>query len=211
MIPNGINCDYYSPDSTVRQHIRRELNFEKEDFIIVFSGGLDPVKNFELLLHVFEYCRSVESHMKLLIVGEGPERPNIEQLCLQKSMQQSVIMVGEKLDVLPYLRAGDAFILTSVTEQMPLTILEAMSVGLPVVASDVGEIRYIIEDGEDGFLRSIGDGWEAFAEALLRLNEAAQRHAMGQAARAKIVTGFQETTMVQRYQTLIDNFFSQPR
>jgi glycosyltransferase involved in cell wall biosynthesis len=211
MIPNGIDSDYYSPDQGARHHMRQELKFEEEDFVIVFSGRLDPVKNFNLLLTVFEYCRSVDSRMKLLIVGEGPERPNIERLCLQKNIQQSVLMVGGTLDVLPYLRVGDAFILTSVTEQMPLTILEAMSVGLPVIASDVGEMCHIIEDGKDGFLRKLSEGWEAFASALLRLKDSAQRHAMGQAARAKIVTAFQETMMVQRYQTIIDNLFSQPR
>jgi glycosyltransferase involved in cell wall biosynthesis len=211
MIPNGIDSDYYSPDQATRHRIRQELKFDEEDFITVFSGRLDPVKNFDLLLTVFEYCRLAENRMKLLIVGEGPERSKVEQLCLQKNIQQSVVMVGEKLEVLPYLRAGDAFILTSVTEQMPLTILEAMSVGLPVIASDVGEIRHIIEDGKDGFLRNLGGGWEAFASALLSLKDSAQRQAMGQAARAKIVTAFQETTMVRRYQTIIDNLLRQPR
>jgi glycosyltransferase involved in cell wall biosynthesis len=211
MIPNGIDAHYYSPDESARQRIRQELKFEATDFVIVFSGRLDPVKNFDLLLSVFDHCRPVENRMKLLIVGEGPERPNIEQLCLRKNIHQSVVMVGEKLEVLPYLRAGDVFLLTSVTEQMPLTILEAMSVGLPVIASDVGEIRHIIEDGQDGFLRNIGDGCEEFASAVLRLQDFPQRQAMGQAARTKIVIGFQETMMAQRYQTTIDNLLPQHR
>ena len=114
-------------------------------------------------------------------------------------------MVGQKSEVLPYLRTGDVFLLTSLTEQMPLTILEAMSVGLPVIASDVGEICTIIDDGKDGFLRNIQDGCEGFATALLRLKQTSERQAMSHAARSKIVHGFQEAMMVRCYQTLIDS------
>jgi glycosyltransferase involved in cell wall biosynthesis len=205
MIPNGIDSDYYSPNDRVRQDVRQELKLDENNFVIVFSGRLDPVKNFELLLEIFQHVHDSDSTMKLLIVGDGPERPAIEQLSLQKHLHHDVIMVGQKLEVLPYLRAGDVFILTSLTEQMPLTILEAMSVGLPVVASDVGEIHNVIDDGEDGFLRNIHDGWEGFASALLRLKDPSARRTMSQAARTKIVTTFRETMMVQRYQTLLDD------
>jgi glycosyltransferase involved in cell wall biosynthesis len=205
MIPNGIDTDYYSPDSHVRQGMRHELNFGTSDFVIVFSGRLDPVKNFELLLGVFEFCYRLDGKVKLLIVGDGPERQKIEQISMQKHLHTGLVMVGQKSEVLPYLRAGDVFLLTSLTEQMPLTILEAMSVGLPVVASNVGEICNIIEDGKDGFLRDIRDGCEGFASALLNLKDSSDRQAVSQAARAKIANCFQEITMVQCYQTLIDD------
>jgi glycosyltransferase involved in cell wall biosynthesis len=205
MIPNGIDSDYYSPDLRVRQGVREKLNFDQEDFVIIFSGRLDPVKNFELLMEVFEYCHVVDRKVKLLIVGDGPERPKIEQLSIQKNLHAAVVMVGQKFEVLPYLRAGDVFLLTSLTEQMPLTILEAMSVGLPVIASDVGEIRNIIDDGKDGFLRNIADGYEGFASALLSLKVSPDRQTISQAARSKIVSGFQEVKMVQCYKTLIDD------
>jgi len=204
LIPNGIDSDYYSPDNCMRQGMRKELKFDEDDFVIVFSGRLDPVKNFELLLDVFERCHKVATKVKLLIVGDGPERQKIEQLSMQKNIHTGLVMVGQRFEVLPYLRAGDVFLLTSLTEQMPLTILEAMSVGLPVIASDVGEIRHIIDDGKDGFLRHTGDGVEGFVSALLRLKDAPDRQTMSHAARAKIIMSFQETTMVRRYQTLLD-------
>jgi glycosyltransferase involved in cell wall biosynthesis len=205
MIPNGIDSEYFSPDTRVRQDLRQELKFDENDFVIVFSGRLDPVKNFSLLLEVFKDVHDTDQAIKLLIVGDGPERQIIEQLSLQYNVHTDVRMVGQKIEVLPYLRAGDAFLLTSITEQMPLTILEAMSVGLPVVASDVGEIHNVIDDGEDGFLRNIHDGPEGFARALLSLKDPVIRQAMSQAARAKIVSSFQETMMVRRYQELIDD------
>jgi glycosyltransferase involved in cell wall biosynthesis len=169
IITNGIDTCYYSPDTYTRSLVRRELNFSESDFVIVFSGRLDPVKNFELLLDVFEHCYKTDQTVKLLIIGDGPERQKIERISMHKKIHAGLVMVGQRSEVLPYLRAGDAFLLTSLTEQMPLTVLEAMSVGLPVIASDVGEIRQIIDDGTEGFLRNCRDGCEGFAAALLRL------------------------------------------
>jgi glycosyltransferase involved in cell wall biosynthesis len=208
LISNGIDSDYYSPDNSTRQAMRKELEFDEDDFVIVFSGRLDPVKNFELLLDVFERCRQVDPKVKLLMVGDGPERQKIEQLSMRKNIRTGLIMVGQRLEVLPYLRAGDVFLLTSVTEQMPLTILEAMSVGLPVISSDVGEISHIIADGKDGFLRHTGDGVDGFVSAMLKLKDAPVRQTMSRAARAKIIMSFQQTTMVRCYQTLIDTLLA---
>jgi glycosyltransferase involved in cell wall biosynthesis len=211
LIPNGIDSDYYSPDNAMRQEMRKDLQFDDDDLVIVFSGRLDPVKNFELLLDVFERCHQVDPKVKLLIVGDGPERRKIEQLSRQKNIHIGLVMAGQRVEVLPYLRAGDVFLLTSHTEQMPLTILEAMAVGLPVIASDVGEIHHIIADGKDGFLRPTGAGVEGFAAALLSLKDASVRQIMRHAARAKIILSFQETTMIRRYQTLLDTLLRDPR
>jgi glycosyltransferase involved in cell wall biosynthesis len=208
VIPNGVDTSHYS-GLHARLLMRKELHFGEEDFVIVFSGRLDPVKNFEFLVEVFEYCHKADRTVKLLIVGDGPERQKIEQLCRQKNIHTGLVMVGQRFEVLPYLRAGDVFLLTSLTEQMPLTILEAMSVGLPVIASDVGEIRKIIDDGKDGFLRNIRDGCGGFATALLGLKQSSDWQTMGHAARSKIVVGFQETMMIRCYQTLIDNLLGQ--
>lgn len=210
MIPNGIDSSYYSPDYAVRRRVRQELNVATDDYVIVFSGRLDPVKNLEVLLTIFARCQSIDSQIKLLIIGDGPEKKKVESLCHQKHIQNNVVLVGQQVEVLPYLRAGDVFLLTSLTEQMPLTILEAMSVGLPVIASDVGEIGQIIEDGKDGYLRDLNQGWEAFVLALLRLKDPVERRAMSQAARARILNGFQETMMVRRYQDLIEHLLHQP-
>src|SRR5262245_34864011 len=74
MIPNGINTEYYSPAPHISQQKRSRLGFQVDDLVIVFSGRLDPVKNFELLLEIFEHCQKYDKHFKLLIVGDGPER-----------------------------------------------------------------------------------------------------------------------------------------
>jgi glycosyltransferase involved in cell wall biosynthesis len=156
-------------------------------------------------LSIFEYCHSVDQNMKLLIIGDGPERGRIEQLCGMKGIGRDVVLLGEKREVLPFLRVADVFLLTSFREQMPLTILEAMAVGLPVVASRVGEIPNMIVNGREGFLAEIDEGPEKFALAVLRLRDSATLKAMGSAARARILAEFQESVMTAKYQAIIDS------
>jgi glycosyltransferase involved in cell wall biosynthesis len=96
--------------------MRSELHFDEKDFVIVFSGRLDPVKNFELLLDVFEYCHKADNTVKLLIVGDGPERQKIEQICRQKNIHAGLVLVGQRSEVLPYLRTADVFLLRGYPE-----------------------------------------------------------------------------------------------
>jgi glycosyltransferase involved in cell wall biosynthesis len=112
--------------------------------------------------------------------------------------------MGQQHDVLPYLRAMDAVLLTSLREQMPMTILEAMSVGLPIVATNVGEIPRMVEDTKEGLIKDLNTSPEDFALSLLTLKDFATRRRMGKAARHKIVTAFPEEVMVQKYRDVID-------
>jgi glycosyltransferase involved in cell wall biosynthesis len=98
----------------------------------------------------------------------------------------------------------DAFLLTSVTEQMPMTILEAMALARPVVASKVGEIPRIITHGQDGMIFDLSKPPAVFANALLALRDPATRQVMGTAARQKILAEFQEGAMVDTYRQVIE-------
>lgn len=205
-IPNGIDASYYSPDLSERQRVRKSLGFADEDCILGFSGRLDPIKNLDLLLDVFAECKAGENSFRLLIVGDGPERKRLEARCRDLKIQPYVVFTGQQEEVLPYLRAMDVFLLTSLREQMPLTILEAMGVGIPVVATKVGEIPYIIEDGTDGFIQDLNAPVKAFVQPLQSLSCLSQRKIMGEAARRKILTHFGREIMVQNYMNVIQEF-----
>jgi glycosyltransferase involved in cell wall biosynthesis len=203
-IPNGVNTDYYAPDIIGRQQTRYGLGFADQDFVVGFSGRLDPIKNFPLLLETFAHCARDHTRLRLLLVGEGPERKRIETFCQQENIWNRVILTGQQENVLPYLRAMDVFLLTSFREQMPLTVLEAMAVGVPVVATSVGEIPYIIDDGITGFIHNIDDSADAFARSLSVLLSPERRIRMGETARKKIIGSFQEQDMIRRYQRVIE-------
>jgi glycosyltransferase involved in cell wall biosynthesis len=144
-IPNGLDTATYAPDPEERQRVRQRWGFTAADTVVGFAGRLDPVKNFDLLLRIFSSCVQAHSQVRLLLVGDGPERLQIEAWCQAHGLQRSVVFAGQQDNVLPSLRAMDVFLLTSLREQMPMTILEAMAVGVPVITTHVGEIPHMID------------------------------------------------------------------
>jgi glycosyltransferase involved in cell wall biosynthesis len=204
-IYNGINTDFYYTDNNERQKVRKEIGLKDEDFIIGFSGRLDPVKNFDLMLEIFESCIKRDEKLKLLIIGDGSERRNIEEFCHKKGFNKSVILIGKKENIIPYLRSIDVFFLTSYTEQMPMSILEAMSLEIPVVATKVGEIPSIIDNEKDGFVLEVNDSVERFVDSLFALKDHERRNTMGKSARDKIINKFQEKIMIQKYRDIVES------
>ncbi len=202
-IPNGVDTHYYTPDEGERKHTRTALGVHDQDVVIGFVGRLDPVKNLDFLLQAFALSAKQSQRLKLLIVGDGPERVRLEQLCQQQNLQSVVIFTGKQERILPYLRALDIFLMTSLREQMPMTVLEAMAVGVPVVASNVGEIPYIVENGIEGFVHSLDQGEAVFAAALQQLLSLSQRQAFGKAARRKVEESFPQRAMITHYQSLL--------
>ena len=100
-IPNGIDSDFYSPDSVEGARIRQELGLKEDNFVIGFSGRLDPVKNFELMLEIFELCVKENDRVRLLLVGGGPEKERIRLLSQQRGFEGKVLFIGQTDTVLP--------------------------------------------------------------------------------------------------------------
>ena len=198
-IPNGINTEYFSGDRFEREQMRQMLGLSARDIVVGFVGRLDPVKNLSLLLKVFETCLEQDQNFKLLLVGDGPERGLIEQACTRPVFRGRILCVGQQENVVAYLRAMDVFILTSLREQMPMSMLEAMSVGLPVVGTAVGEIPVILQGQEAGFVSEIDRAPKQLAEALLHLRDQQVRSQMGQAGRRLVVQRFRQQAMIQEY------------
>jgi glycosyltransferase involved in cell wall biosynthesis len=198
-IPNGINTEYFSGDRFEREQMRQMLGLATQDVVVGFVGRLDPVKNLSLLLKVFENCLEHDQHFKLMLVGDGPARAAIERACAHQKFRGRILCVGQQENVVTYLRAMDIFILTSLREQMPMSMLEAMSVGLPVVATAVGEIPIILQGQEAGFVSEIDQAPQQLADALLQLRNQHLRLQMGQAGRNLVVKRFRQQTMIQEY------------
>ena len=114
--------------------------------IICTVGRLDPVKNQTLLLNAFKIVHDKCANARLKIVGDGPERENLEREAAQLEVAQFVDFMGYREDVRVQLITSDVFVLSSHYEAMPMTILEAMAVGCPVVTTDVGGIRHFVDD-----------------------------------------------------------------
>lgn len=144
-------------------------------------------KDHELLLRAFA---SAGQGSRLCLIGDGPKRASIENLARELGIQDRVDFMGDRSDVPSLLAASDVFVLASKSEMLPISILEAMRAGLPVIASDVGGVSEAVVHGETGLLVPSGSA-SALAEALTQLTgNLALRSQMGRAARQRFTEQF---------------------
>lgn len=152
VIPNGVDIDRFSRLS--RGKARIELNIKGDEKILLFVGGLRPVKGVRYLIESMSIIKQEYENIRLLIVGEGEERQTLEGLAARLDLTECISFLGQITnDAIPgYMIASDILILPSLSEGFPVTILEAMAAGLPIVTTRVKGMPEIVRDGENGFL-----------------------------------------------------------
>jgi len=158
-----------------------------------------PVKRVGIVLEIFRRIRDdVRAH--LVMVGDGPDRQEIERRVGQMGLADVVHFVGEQQDPVPWLSTADVFLLPSSIESFGMAAAEAMACEVPVVASRVGGVPEVIVDGKTGWLFEPDDlaGMSARAVALLRDPDA--RRAMGRAAAEDVLRRFSADVIVPRYE-----------
>lgn len=175
----------------------------KEDYAMadpwrfVHVGRLDTPKNQERLLRAFRKVLDTHPRARLTLVGDGDLRPRLEALTAELDLRDAVIFAGMQENVHPFLAEADIFVLTSDYEGIPMTILEAMGTGLPIVSTAVGGVPDVLADGKTGLLTA--PDVEAVAEACQRLaTDASLRETLGRSALADSVR-FSARTMAKSY------------
>ncbi len=151
-IINGVDTDKFSADRQSNSKLRSELGFSPDDIIIGSVGRLVEVKNYKSLISAFEKLSSCHSNVHLVLAGDGPERVNLEEQTLKSGLAKKVHLLGHRDDIPQIMNLLDIFVLPSFSEGLSNTLLEAMSCGTPVVASDVGGNNEIIRENITGFL-----------------------------------------------------------
>src|SRR5579863_2779593 len=192
-VPNGIDLGRFAGPDRVPGDVP----------IIGTVAGLRTEKNVSRLLRAF---RQVAEAMpaRLIIVGDGPERSALATLSEQLGLARRVAFIGQVDDPSPLYRQFDIFALSSDTEQMPLSVIEAMACGLPVAATDVGDIAAMVAAENHRFVTRLDEA--ALAEALLALASAPDlRDSLGVANRAKAEAEFDEAGMLTAYRDLFEN------
>lgn len=168
----------------------------------VSVGRLAPVKDLGTLLRAARIVTDVRRDFRLDIVGDGPSRPELEDLARALDLTASVTFHGERSDPRPFLAEALVFTQSSLSEGISLTLLEAMAAGVPVVATDVGGNPEVVETGRTGLLVPPRQP-EALAAAILRLLDTPLlAEAMSHEARARVEREFDVTRMVADYETL---------
>ncbi|MGE5192782.1 MAG: GT4 family glycosyltransferase PelF, partial [Deltaproteobacteria bacterium] len=159
-------------------------------------------KDQRTLLRAMRLVVDEVSDFVLDIVGDGPDRPALESLCDELRLRGNVRFLGFRDDVHALLPQSDLFVLSSVTEGLPMTLLEAMAAGLPTVSTDVGGISELVAEGETGRLVP-PQSPEALAAAILELVRDPERAArMGTAGRRRVAGEFDLRRVVARYEDL---------
>mgnify|MGYP003393796813 CR=1 FL=1 len=201
LVPNGVDCRHFA---MARDH-PGACPFPRRDGATVIGtiATLRPEKNIARLLRVA--ARLARKHpVQLVIVGDGPARIPAEQLAADLGIDRFTIFTGAVADPALPLAHMDLFAISSDTEQMPLSVLEAMAAGLPICGTDVGDIGRMVAPENASFL--VPPAHEAeFATALERLiADPAQRTAVGAANRARAFSTYDEETMFRTRSRLWD-------
>ena len=148
LIENGINIDHFAQAAPLPSDA---LGLDTDKKTLLFVGRLDPVKGIDLLLQALNLLKDTLP-LQLLIAGDGPRRPHLEQLAHQLQIAPQVHFLGARHDIPNLLKSADLLVMPSHWEGLPLAALEAMAAGLPVAASRVEGLIDIIEDQHNGFL-----------------------------------------------------------
>ncbi len=167
VIPNGIDTDFFdclAPDPILRDSI----GISPDDFVIICVANLHPNKGHHYLLEAFESSFSKNPTIKLLIVGDGTERKNLERQIKDYRSKNGVFFLGRRTDIPQLLKVSDCFVLPTLFEGMSNAIMEAMAASLPVITTDIPENRELIRAGETGILVPQKDS-RAIVEAIERL------------------------------------------
>lgn len=182
VIPNGIDLKMFTNCQERRE--RSEVGFGAQDVLLVFAGRVVAEKNLRFLLQAFRNVVSQYPQAALLILGDGAERRPLQRLAEELGIATRVCLPGMiPYTALPaYLHLADAFVSSSKTEVHPLTLIEAMACGLPLIGIDSPGVSDIIQDGVNGYLSP--DDLDAYSQRLLRMVSATdERRKLAQAAR----------------------------
>ena len=195
-IPNGIDCTRF--DNPPDPAYARELGLDGAGPVIGTVAALRPEKNLTRLIESFAISAAGNPEIRLVIVGDGAERPSLEAATVQFGVADKVIFTGYIANPAPVLALFDIFALSSDTEQMPISVLEAMAAHLPVAGVDVGDVRHIVSDLNRPFI--VNRDAKALANVLTTLaNDAALRHRIGQANRSHTMSHYSQADMVSAY------------
>lgn len=181
-----------------REDLRRAWSISRDEYVIGTVARLVPQKALHVLLDGFaRYQRQASAPSRLVVVGVGPLKAELKQRADDLGIGSRVIWAGFREDTPAVMKAFDLFALTSAYEGFGLVLLEAMAVGLPVVATRVSAIPEVVEDRESGYLIPAGDP-KALAEALIYFEDQHLRRHYGMAGQARVRRVFSLSAMIER-------------
>lgn len=175
---------------------------------IVSVGRLRKEKGHDTLIRAFQIIKAKLESTQLVLIGSGPQEPELRALTRELGVQGSTTFTGDVGDIWPHLAAADAFALSSHHEALGIAVLEAMAAGLPVVASGVGGVPELVEEGRTGYLVPTHDE-EALAQGLVKvLSDPERARLMGETGR-RAASELRSDLTSDRYYTLFEKVLTE--
>jgi len=207
---NGVDTERFRPRADMRVLLRKKFELPEHRFIVGTVGRTVAIKDHPTFLRAIEIIvrDGVDAHA--LLVGSGPELQRNQQIAADSSVLAGrVTFIGDCDQVPDLLNAMDAFALTSISEGMSNTLLEAMATGLPVIATDVGGNPEVIVEGSSGWLFQPHDAESLAARLTLLATQENLRRQTGAAARERVVERFSLERMLEEYTQLYTGLAAQ--
>ncbi len=200
VVHNGIDFSAYGRSD--RGEARKSIGIPPGSIVFGSVSRLDPVKDHATMLRAFAEVSKNDGRCLFLIVGDGPERGNIERLAEELSIGEKVIITGFTDRVEEYLAAMDVFLQPSTEEGLSLTILEAIAAGIPVITTPVGGTPEIITGGETGTFVDVGDSETMSVEMKRFIGDRSIFLRMAEKARVMALVEFSLVNMTSRYESI---------
>lgn len=209
-IYNGIDLAHHAPARDAR--LRRELGLDDEDVLTGAIGNLRPAKGYDVLLHAAALLAAKDRRFKIIIAGHGAGRlqERLLELRAQLGLEAQVFFLGFRADVAALLRNLDIFVLSSTTEGLSISTIEAMACGLPVVVTRSGGPEEIVRHEDNGLLVDVGSP-DQIAAAIERIAGDAALRQLLSANASRAAVRFGETAMIADYEALYDDLTRRPR
>ncbi len=206
VIHNGVDGNRFFPAPATRARVRGELGLAEDEFCIGCIGNLLPVKDHLTMLRAVERIGAQCRRWRLVIVGEGSERPKLEAFIAEHpACREHVVLTGTSDRVPELLQAMDVYVLPSLSEGISNSLLEAMSSGLPVLATATGGNPEVVVDGESGLLFPVGDDGKLAEQLILLQRQPAMRAQLAQQAIRRMREEFSIDSMVRKYAQLYES------
>jgi glycosyltransferase involved in cell wall biosynthesis len=206
-VHNGIETDLFQPNHEQREQTRKALAILNKEKVLLFFGFVTKQKGIHLLIKVLADILRENNYIKLLIAGEGNYLTGANQLVRQLGLEKDVIFVGHILreDAPDYINASDAFILPTLRQEgLPFALIEAMSCGKPVIASKIGGISSIIDDGINGLLIPPGDVSKLTEKVIFLLSNKDFADKLAVNARKKVIQKFSHKEMTEETEKVFE-------
>ncbi|MFN3135838.1 MAG: N-acetyl-alpha-D-glucosaminyl L-malate synthase BshA [Candidatus Kryptonium sp.] len=204
VIPNFVDTEVFKPGENLE--LRKKIA-PKGEKILIHVSNFRKVKRVQDVVKVFEIVRK-KVPSKLVFVGDGPERGDAENLCRQLKLHNNVLFLGKQDALHEILCSADVFILPSQIESFGLSALEAMSCGLPVIATNVGGLPEVVLHGETGYLTEIGN-IERMASYIIELFEDKNKYReFSEKARERAEKFFDKNLIVPKYEMFYEKILN---